>query len=160
MFENSVKIKLLHIPIFRHELIHQNRQSNWTWRVSYLILLRSFSISVNSGFRIINLAANIQLLFTLCSKNKCFVIAQCEVRNKISAVKQEKVCSTRLLVMSLRKILETFIGIFPSSFNRKYVHTVACTVVFVGTAGFVFNAYPGCNATRLLYIMLAFFRAF
>ena len=26
-------------------------------------------------------------------------------------------------------------------FNRKYVHTVACTVVFV------FNAYPGRNAT-------------
>ena len=30
MFENSVKIKLLHIPIFTHELIRQNRQSNWT----------------------------------------------------------------------------------------------------------------------------------
>ena len=30
--------------------------------------------------------------------------------------------------MSLRKILETFIRFFPSSFNRKYVHTVACTV--------------------------------
>ena len=28
MFENSVKIKLLHIPIFTHELIRQNRQSN------------------------------------------------------------------------------------------------------------------------------------
>ena len=24
-----------------------------------------------------------------------------------------------------------------------YVHTVACTIVFVGPAGFVFNAYPG-----------------
>ena len=30
---------------------------------------------------------------------------------------------------------------FPSSFNRKYVHTIACTVVFF------FNAYPGRNAT-------------
>ena len=30
MFENSVKIILLHIPIFTHELIRQNRQSNWT----------------------------------------------------------------------------------------------------------------------------------
>ena len=49
--------------------------------------------------------------------------------------------------MSLRKILETFIRFFPSSFNRKYVHTVACTVVFVGPAHFVFNAYTGRNAT-------------
>ena len=38
-------------------------------------------------------------------------------------------------------------GFLPSSFNRKYVHTVACTVVFVGPAHFVFNAYPGRNAT-------------
>ena len=36
---------------------------------------------------------------------------------------------------------------FPSSFNRKYVHTIACAVVFVGPAHFVFNAYPGRNAT-------------
>ena len=36
--------------------------------------------------------------------------------------------------MSLRKILETFIRFLPSFFNRKYVHTVACTVVFVGPA--------------------------
>ena len=49
--------------------------------------------------------------------------------------------------MSLRKILETFIRFFPSSFNRKYVHTVACTVVFEGPAHFVFNAYLGHNAT-------------
>ena len=38
-------------------------------------------------------------------------------------------------------------GSFPSSFNRKYVHTIACTVVFVGPARFVCNAYPGRNAT-------------
>ena len=49
--------------------------------------------------------------------------------------------------MSLRKILETFTRLFPSSFNRKYVHTVACTVVFVRPAHFVFNVYPGRNAT-------------
>ena len=49
--------------------------------------------------------------------------------------------------MSLRKILETFIRFFPSYFNRKYVPTVACTVVFVGLAHFVFNAYSGRNAT-------------
>ena len=30
MFENSVKIKLLHIPIFTHKLTRQNRQSNRT----------------------------------------------------------------------------------------------------------------------------------
>ena len=53
--------------------------------------------------------------------------------------------------MSLRKILETFIRFFPSSFNRKYVHTVACTVVFVGPARFVFNAYPGRIATCPLF---------
>ena len=49
--------------------------------------------------------------------------------------------------MSLTKILETCILFFPCSFNRKYVHTVACTVVFVGPARFVFNAYPGRIAT-------------
>ena len=49
--------------------------------------------------------------------------------------------------MSLRKIPETFLRFFPFSFNRKYVHTVACTVVFEGPAHFVFNAYPGHNAT-------------
>ena len=49
--------------------------------------------------------------------------------------------------MSLTKILETFIRSFPSSFNRKYVHMVACTVVFVGPACFVCNAYPGRSAT-------------
>ena len=50
----------------------------------------------------------------------------------------------RFLVMSLRTILETFMGFFSSSFKIKYVHTfvhtVACTVVFVGPAGFGFNA--------------------
>ena len=78
--------------------------------------------------------------------NKELLIVQCEVLNKIS-VKQEKVCSTRFPVMSLTKILETFIRSFPSSFNRKYVHTVACTVVVVGPAHFVCNAYAGRNAT-------------
>ena len=55
----------------------------------------------------------------------------------------------RFPVMSLKKILETFISSFPSSFNRKYVHTVACNckVVFVGPARFVCNAYSGRNAT-------------
>ena len=64
--EDSVKIKRMRIPIFTHELIHQ-----LNLMVSLLVLLRLFSISVNSGFRIINVAANIQLLFTLCSKSKC-----------------------------------------------------------------------------------------
>ena len=54
--------------------------------------------------------------------------------------------------MSLRKILETFIRFIPSSFNRKYVHTVACTVVFVGPAFCVqrltlIRANPGRIAT-------------
>ena len=52
--------------------------------------------------------------------------------------------------MSVTKILETFIRSFPSSFKRKYVHMVACTVVFVGPAHFVVNAYPGRNATCTL----------
>ena len=51
------------------------------------------------------------------------------------------------LVMSLTKILETFKRFLPSSFNRKYLHTVACTVVFIGAAHFVCNAYLGRNAT-------------
>ena len=50
-------------------------------------------------------------------------------------------------VMSLTKILETFIRSFSSSFNRKYFQTVACTVVFVGPARLVCNAYLGRNAT-------------
>ena len=64
------------------------------------------------------------------------------MRNKIS-VKQEKVCSqdSRLPGHVLDK------NISPSSVNRKYVHTVACTVVFVGPARFVCNAYLGRNAT-------------
>ena len=49
--------------------------------------------------------------------------------------------------MSVTKILETFIRSFPSSFYRKYAHMVAYTVVFVGPAHFVFNAYKGRNAT-------------
>ena len=53
--------------------------------------------------------------------------------------------------MSLTKKLETFIRFFPSSFNKKYVHTVACTVVLVGPARFVFNAYPDRNATCALF---------
>ena len=40
-------------------------------------------------------------------------------------------------VMPLTKIVETFLRSFPSSFNRKYVHTVACTVVFVAPARLV-----------------------
>ena len=41
----------------------------------------------------------------------------------------------RFLVISLRKILEPFIGFFPpSGVNRKYVHTVARTVVIGGPA--------------------------
>ena len=50
----------------------------------------------------------------------------------------------RFLVMSLRKILETFIGFFFPFFKRKhfhtFVHTAGSTVVFVGPASFVFNA--------------------
>ena len=45
--------------------------------------------------------------------------------------------------MSLRKTLETLIRFFPSPFNTKYVHAVVCTVVFLGPADFVVNAYPG-----------------
>ena len=50
-------------------------------------------------------------------------------------------------VMSLTRILETYLRSFPSSFNRKCVHTVACTVVFVGPVRLVCNAYSGRNAT-------------
>ena len=47
----------------------------------------------------------------------------------------------------LEKNTRNLYTFFPSFFNRKYVHTVACTVVFVGPACFVCNAYPGRNAT-------------
>ena len=64
----------------------------------------------------------------------------------------------RFLVMPLRKIRENFIGFFSSSFERKYVHTfvhtVACTIVFVGPAGFVFNAYAGRTKTMLTLLLL------
>ena len=57
--------------------------------------------------------------------------------------------------MPLKKILETLIGFLSSFFKRKYVdtsvHTVACTVVFVGPAAFVFNAYAGRNTTCSLF---------
>ena len=58
--------------------------------------------------------------------------------------------------MPLKKILETFIGFFSSFFKRRkyvdtFVYTVACTVVFVGPAGFVFNAYAGRNTTCPLF---------
>ena len=46
----------------------------------------------------------------------------------------------------LEKNTRNLYTFFPSSFNRKYVHTGACTVVFVGPAHFVLNAYPGRNA--------------
>ena len=36
---------------------------------------------------------------------------------------------------------------FFCSLSPSCVHTVACTVVFVGPAHFVFNDYPGRNAT-------------
>ena len=47
----------------------------------------------------------------------------------------------------LEKNTRNLYTFFPSSFKRKYVHTVACTVVFVGPAHFVFNAYPSRNAS-------------
>ena len=47
----------------------------------------------------------------------------------------------------LEKNTRNLYRFFPSSFNRKYVHTVACTVIFVGPARFVFNAYLCHNAT-------------
>ena len=43
----------------------------------------------------------------------------------------------------LEKNTRNLYTFFPSFFNRKYVHTVACTAVFVGPASCRFNAYPG-----------------
>ena len=37
-------------------------------------------------------------------------------------------------VMSLTKILETFVRSFPSSFNRKYAHMVTWTVTLIRAA--------------------------
>ena len=58
------------------------------------------------------------------------------------SVKQENVCAPqdcKVLVMSLRKILETF----SSSFTKKYVHRVAFSVAFERPASFELIAFPG-----------------
>ena len=52
----------------------------------------------------------------------------------------------------LEKNTRNLYTFFPSSFSRKYAHTVACTVVFVGPARFVFNADPGRKAPCPLFI--------
>ena len=52
--------------------------------VSLLILWRSFLISVNSGFRIINFAANIQLLRVQRISAFKLLIVQCEVQKRWS----------------------------------------------------------------------------
>ena len=99
------------------------------------------SISVNSGFRSINLAAYIQLLFT--SNVKC--------GTKYLRSSRKRCVPQDSWSCSWKKIIETFIGFFlPLSTEIKYVHTVACTVVFVGPVGFVFSAYPERNATSPL----------
>ena len=71
------------------------------------------------------------------------------MRNKLISIKQENVCTvfSKIPGHFLEESTRNPFGFFPSSFNRKYVHTVACTVVFVGPAHFVFNAYTGRNAT-------------
>ena len=59
-------------------------------------------------------------------------------------------------VMSLTKILETFSRYFPPSFNRKYVHTVASTVVFVAPARLViFSVQRLFRAAMLLVLFPA-----
>ena len=91
-----------------------------------------FLILVNSGFRNINLAANTPLLFTSCSRILKCLIVNCPMWSTLQNIsRSRKRCFPH---DSLRKILETFIRFFPSFFNRKYVHTVTCTVVFVGPA--------------------------
>ena len=71
------------------------------------------------------------------------------MRNKLISIKQEKVCTvfSKIPGHFLEENTRNPFGFFPSSFNRKYVHMVACTVVLVRPAHFVFNAYPGRNAT-------------
>ena len=114
--------------------------------VSLLILFRSFAISVNSGFRNINRAANIQLLFTSCSKKKCLIV-NCPMWCKVQNISQSRArCFPHDSWSYLWEKYSKPLWVFPSSFNRKYVHKVACTVVFVEPALFVFNAYPVRNA--------------
>ena len=63
---------------------------NWSFKTVNQIEIKWspywFLILVNSGFRNINFAANIPLLFTSCSRiSKCLLlIVQCEARYKIS----------------------------------------------------------------------------
>ena len=114
-----------------------------------------FLILVNSGFTNINLAANIPLLFTSCSRIlKCLIAVNCPMWNTVQNT-AENISQSRKRCFphdswscrweKYSKPLYVFFP--PSGVNRKYIHTVACTVVFVGPAHFVFNAYPGRNAT-------------
>ena len=127
MFENSVKIK----PIVY-------RFPRMIWSVNQIELFGFFTDLGTLTSASINLVFNKELLIVhMWSAEQNISQAGKGVFHKIPAFP----------VMSLTKILETFIRSFPSSFNRKYVHMVACTVVFVGPACFVCNAYPGRNAT-------------
>ena len=109
MFENSVKIK----PIVY-------RFPRMIWSVNQLEL---FGFFTDLG---ILTSASINLVF-----NKELLILSNVKRGTKYQSKQEKVCSTRFPVMSLTKILETFIRSFRSSFNRKYIHMVTWTVTLI-----------------------------
>ena len=82
-------------------------------------------------------ADNIQLLFISCSK---LSNVKCETKYQSS----RKRCIPKIPGHVLEKNTRNHYRFFSSSFKTKYVHTfvhtIACTVVFVGPAGFVLNA--------------------
>ena len=127
MFENSVKIK----PIVY-------RFPRMIWSDNQIELKRFLY-----WFRNIHLPANIPLLLTSCSlKNNCQLANVKYGTNWYQSSKRS--CHTvfhKIPGHVLYKNTRNLYTFFPSSFNRKYAHTVACMVVFLGPAHFEFNFY-------------------
>ena len=93
------------------------------------------SISVDSGFRNIYLAANIQLLFTSISKNSYQLSnVMCRKKRPFSVSPQD---NCKVLVMSLRKNLKPLLPPFPFSkirvgsrfYGCKYPRTLCSSLI-------------------------------
>ena len=107
--------------------------------VSLLILLRSFQFRWIVALGIFYLAANIQLLFTSISKNS-YQLSNVMYRKKrpFSVSPQD---SCKVLIMSLRKKLETFASSLPI-FKNTYTESL---LRLQGPSHVVFIAYQGRN---------------
>ena len=108
-----------------------------------------FLILVNSGFRNINLAANIPLLFTSCSRILKCLIVNCPMWSTVQNISQSrKRCFPHdSWSCPWEKYSKPLYVFFLPLSTENTPDTVACRVVFVGPAHFVFTAYPGRNVT-------------